>query len=83
MPTACVALNDEIAVGALHGFKEVGVRVPENISVTGFSNQDGHGAEKFLHGYGSAVRLWRRDEAGDLRACAGENLSPKLRSKSL
>ena len=40
MPTAFVALNDEIAVGALHGFKEVGVRVPEDVSVTGFNNQD-------------------------------------------
>ncbi len=40
MPTAFIALNDEIAVGAMHGFKEVGVSVPGDVSVTGFNNQD-------------------------------------------
>jgi DNA-binding LacI/PurR family transcriptional regulator len=40
MPTALVALNDEIAIGAMHGLKELGVRVPYDVSVTGFNNQD-------------------------------------------
>ena len=40
VPTAFVALNDEIAVGAIHGFQEAGLRVPEDVSVTGFNNQD-------------------------------------------
>lgn len=40
VPTAFVALNDEIAVGAIHGFQEAGFRVPEDMSVSGFNNQD-------------------------------------------
>jgi DNA-binding LacI/PurR family transcriptional regulator len=40
IPTAFVALNDEIAVGAIHGFQEAGLRVPEDVSVSGFNNQD-------------------------------------------
>ncbi|HEY3756143.1 MAG TPA: LacI family DNA-binding transcriptional regulator [Opitutaceae bacterium] len=40
VPTAFVALNDEIAIGAIHGFQEAGVRVPEDVSVSGFNNQD-------------------------------------------
>jgi DNA-binding LacI/PurR family transcriptional regulator len=39
-PTAFVALNDEIAIGALHGLQEEGVRVPKEVSVAGFNNQD-------------------------------------------
>jgi DNA-binding LacI/PurR family transcriptional regulator len=40
IPTAFVALNDEIAVGAIHGFQEAGLRIPEDVSVSGFNNQD-------------------------------------------
>jgi DNA-binding LacI/PurR family transcriptional regulator len=40
VPTAFVALNDEIAIGANRGFQEAGIRVPEDVSVTGFKNQD-------------------------------------------
>lgn len=39
-PTAFLALNDEIAIGAIRGFQEEGLRVPEDVSVTGFNNQD-------------------------------------------
>ncbi|MBC7368308.1 MAG: LacI family DNA-binding transcriptional regulator [Undibacterium sp.] len=39
-PTAFLALNDEIAVGAIHGFQAAGLRVPQDVSVTGFNNQD-------------------------------------------
>ena len=39
-PTAFLALNDEIAIGALHGLQEAGLRVPEDASVTGFNNQE-------------------------------------------
>jgi DNA-binding LacI/PurR family transcriptional regulator len=35
-----VALNDEIAVGAIHGFQEAGLRIPEDLSISGFNNQD-------------------------------------------
>jgi DNA-binding LacI/PurR family transcriptional regulator len=40
IPTAFLALNDEIGVGALHGFQAAGLRVPQDVSVTGFNNQD-------------------------------------------
>jgi len=40
IPTAFIARNDEIGVGALHGFQAAGLRVPRDVSVTGFNNQD-------------------------------------------
>lgn len=39
-PTAYLALNDEIAAGAVRALQEEGVSVPVDISVTGFNNQD-------------------------------------------
>lgn len=39
-PTAFIALNDVIAAGAIHGVRDMGLRVPEDFSVTGFNNQD-------------------------------------------
>ncbi len=39
-PTAFLALNDEIAIGAIHGFQDAGLGVPQDVSVTGFNNQD-------------------------------------------
>jgi DNA-binding LacI/PurR family transcriptional regulator len=39
-PTAFVALNDEIAIGALHALQAAGLRVPQDVSVAGFNNQD-------------------------------------------
>lgn len=39
-PTAFLGFNDEIAIGALRGFQESGVRVPGDVSVTGFNNQE-------------------------------------------
>lgn len=38
MPTAIIAMNDEIALGAIQALREKGFRVPEDISVTGFDN---------------------------------------------
>jgi DNA-binding LacI/PurR family transcriptional regulator len=40
LPTAMVALNDEIAIGAMHALQESGLDVPGDVSVTGFNNQD-------------------------------------------
>ncbi len=40
MPTAFVALNDEMAFGAIEGFRAAGVRVPDHVSVVGFNNED-------------------------------------------
>jgi DNA-binding LacI/PurR family transcriptional regulator len=39
-PTAYLGYNDEIAIGALRGFQEAGLRVPRDLSLTGFNNQD-------------------------------------------
>jgi DNA-binding LacI/PurR family transcriptional regulator len=39
-PTAFIALNDEVAIGAMHGFQSAGVRVPGDVSVAGFNNQE-------------------------------------------
>lgn len=37
-PTAIVAANDEIAIGVIEAARELGLRVPEDISVTGFDD---------------------------------------------
>jgi DNA-binding LacI/PurR family transcriptional regulator len=37
-PTAIVCVNDVMAVGALRELRERGIRVPEDMSVTGFDN---------------------------------------------
>jgi DNA-binding LacI/PurR family transcriptional regulator len=39
-PTAFVALNDEVAIGAMHGFQAAGLRVPQDVSIAGFNNQE-------------------------------------------
>ncbi|AWB65988.1 LacI family transcriptional regulator [Saccharobesus litoralis] len=37
-PTAVVAFNDQMAIGAVKGFKSAGLSIPEDISVTGFDD---------------------------------------------
>jgi DNA-binding LacI/PurR family transcriptional regulator len=37
-PTAIICLNDHVAIGALRGIREHGLRVPEDLSVVGFDN---------------------------------------------
>src|SRR5207249_4088940 len=39
-PTAFIAVNDDTAVGALLEFQERGLRVPGDISLVGFNNQN-------------------------------------------
>jgi DNA-binding LacI/PurR family transcriptional regulator len=39
-PTAYLGHNDEIAIGALRGFQDAGAKVPRDVSITGFNNQD-------------------------------------------
>jgi len=38
LPTGIIALNDRIAIGAINRLREDGLRVPEDISVTGYDN---------------------------------------------
>ncbi len=40
LPTALLCANDMIAIGAVHALQELGVAVPEEVSVTGFDNID-------------------------------------------
>lgn len=37
-PTAIIALNDRIAIGAINRLREEGIRVPEDVSVVGYDN---------------------------------------------
>ena len=39
-PTALIAANDEMAIGAIHALREHGVSIPREMSVTGFDNLD-------------------------------------------
>lgn len=39
-PTAFLGYNDEIAIGALRAFQEAGLKLPRDVSLTGFNNQD-------------------------------------------
>jgi DNA-binding LacI/PurR family transcriptional regulator len=39
-PTAFLGHNDEIAIGAMRGFQEAGLKLPRDVSLTGFNNQD-------------------------------------------
>jgi len=39
-PTALVGVNDDVAIGAMLAFEEMGLSVPGDVSVTGFNNQD-------------------------------------------
>lgn len=40
LPTAIVCMNDQMAVGAIQAIRSKNLRVPEDISVTGFDNID-------------------------------------------
>lgn len=40
MPTAICCFNDEMAIAAIKGFSEKGLKVPEDISITGFDDMD-------------------------------------------
>jgi LacI family transcriptional regulator/LacI family purine nucleotide synthesis repressor/LacI family repressor for deo operon, udp, cdd, tsx, nupC, and nupG len=37
-PTAVIAINDFVAVGAIRGAKELGLKIPDDISITGFDD---------------------------------------------
>jgi len=38
LPTAIIALNDRIAIGAINRLREDGIRVPDDVSVVGYDN---------------------------------------------
>ncbi len=39
-PTAVIAMNDEMAIGARDAAAQLGLRVPEDVSISGFDNSD-------------------------------------------
>lgn len=38
MPDAIIVGNDEVAAGLIHQFRKDGIRVPEDIAITGFDD---------------------------------------------
>jgi len=40
LPTAVIAMNDLMAIGAMDAIREANIRVPEDISVVGFDNRE-------------------------------------------
>lgn len=38
LPTAIIALNDRVAIGAINRLREDGIKVPEDVSVVGYDN---------------------------------------------
>jgi signal transduction histidine kinase/DNA-binding LacI/PurR family transcriptional regulator/DNA-binding response OmpR family regulator/HPt (histidine-containing phosphotransfer) domain-containing protein len=41
---AVVAANDEMALGVIHGLQSKGIRIPDDVAVTGFDDSDGASA---------------------------------------
>ncbi|GAA0369852.1 LacI family DNA-binding transcriptional regulator [Bacillus horti] len=38
LPTALFCVNDEVAIGVIQAFDELGVRIPDDVSIVGFDN---------------------------------------------
>lgn len=62
--TAIICFNDEFAIGMIKGFQEMGVNVPEQISVMGI---DGTGTRKYLSPSLTTVNMFLRKQG---RECA-------------
>lgn len=62
-PTAIVAGNDQMALGLIAGLDALGIRVPEDVSVTGFDDNPDAAY------YRPALTTVRLDVAGEARRC--------------
>lgn len=65
-PTAIMVANDQMALGLIAGLFDLGVRVPADVSVTGFDDNPDAGF------YRPALTTVRLDIAGEARRCIGE-----------
>jgi DNA-binding LacI/PurR family transcriptional regulator len=74
-PTALVAHNDRVAIGALHFLQKQGIKVPEQFSVTGFDNLK---VSHFFHPTLTTVD----QQAHLLMKCAGELLLNQMQKTS-
>ena len=79
-PTAVFAANDQLALGLLRAFAEVGVRVPADVSVVGFDDVDGsaHFSPPLTTIRQEFGPLGRRCVELLLAAIAGEDTEPAL-----
>ncbi|MFD5214085.1 LacI family DNA-binding transcriptional regulator [Microbacterium sp. NPDC058345] len=73
-PTAIVAQSDLLAVGAIHAAEELGLRVPEDLSVVGFDGiaADGLGSQQLTTIVQPAVEKGRAAGEQVTRMLAGE-----------
>ncbi|GAA1700440.1 LacI family DNA-binding transcriptional regulator [Microbacterium sediminicola] len=67
--TAVAAANDQMALGLIAGLRAQGIRVPEDVSVTGFD--DNPDAAYYV----PALTTVRIDIAGEAQRCVGEVIS--------
>lgn len=69
-PTAVAVANDQMALGLIAGLFDLGVRVPADVSITGFDDNPDAGF------YRPALTTVRLDIAGEARRCIGELVAP-------
>lgn len=69
-PTAITVANDQMALGLTAGLFDLGVRVPADVSITGFDDNPDAGF------YRPALTTVRLDIAGEARRCIGELVAP-------
>lgn len=69
-PTAIAVANDQMALGLIAGLVDLGVRVPGDVSITGFDDNPDAGF------YRPALTTVRLDIAGEARRCIGELVAP-------
>jgi LacI family transcriptional regulator len=84
-PTAVFAANDLSALGAIQAARELGLRVPQDVSIIGFDDIPEAGSTRLstiaqpLHDMGAtALRMLVRQLAGDATATKHEHLHAEL-----
>lgn len=86
LPDAVIAFNDESALGVLMALREVGVRVPEDISIAGvddtrdarFTGLTSVMVPMYELGSSAARRITQRDAVLDAHTVLAHRISPRL-----